>query len=73
MPTSFQYFTNEPSAVSIAQFPFILLPGVLVPIAYSLHIFSLRQLFINTKQQAIKEIAIPLSVTVKALTPDIKS
>jgi hypothetical protein len=47
MPTSFHYFTNEPSATLIAQFPFILLPGVLVPIAYSFHIFSLRQLFIN--------------------------
>lgn len=47
MPTSFSYFTNEPSAALIAQFPFILLPGVLVPIAYSFHIFSLRQLFIN--------------------------
>ena len=68
MPTSFHYFINEPSAVLIAQFPFILLPGVLVPIAYSFHIFSLRQLFIN-KQQPSGE---PLSVTVKALTPDIK-
>ena len=66
MPTSFQYFTNEPSAASIAQFPFILLPGVLVPIAYSFHIFSLRQLFINKKQQAIKE-SLPFR-----LTPDIK-
>jgi hypothetical protein len=55
MPTSFHYFTNEPSAALIAQFPFILLPGVLVPIAYSFHIFSLRQLFINKKQQAIKK------------------
>ena len=55
MPTSFHYFTNEPSAALIAQFLFILLPGVLVPIAYSFHIFSLRQLFINKKQQAIKK------------------
>jgi hypothetical protein len=44
MPTPFRYFMNEPSNVLVAQFPFILLPGVLVPIAYSLHIFSLRQL-----------------------------
>src|SRR5205814_316177 len=52
MPTSFRYFMNEPSAKLIAQFPFILLPGVLVPMAYSFHILSLRQLFI--KQQNIK-------------------
>jgi hypothetical protein len=53
MPTSFQYFANEPSAVLIAQFPFILLPGVLVPIAYSFHIFSLRQLFLNTNNKPL--------------------
>jgi uncharacterized membrane protein len=48
MPTSFRYFMNEPSTTLVTQFPFILLPGVLVPVAYMLHIFSLRQLF--TKQ-----------------------
>jgi len=47
MPTTFRYFMNEPSAASVAQFPFILLPGILVPIAYSFHIFSLRQLFVK--------------------------
>ncbi len=44
MPTSLRYFMNEPSAVLVGSFPFILLPAVLVPIAYSFHIFSLRQL-----------------------------
>jgi uncharacterized membrane protein len=44
MPTPFRYFMNEPSNTLVAQFPFILLPGVLVPVAYTLHIFSLRQL-----------------------------
>jgi hypothetical protein len=44
MPTPFRYFMNEPSNTLVAQFPFILLPGVLVPLAYCLHIFSLRQL-----------------------------
>jgi hypothetical protein len=44
MPTSLRYFMNEPSNTIVAQFPFILLPGVLVPIAYTMHIFSLRQL-----------------------------
>jgi len=44
MPTPIRYFMNEPSNTLVAQFPFILLPGVLVPIAYAMHIFSLRQL-----------------------------
>lgn len=43
-PTPFRYFINEPSNALIAQFPLILLPTVLVPVAYSFHIFSLRQL-----------------------------
>ena len=44
MPTPIRYFMNEPANTLVAQFPFILLPGVLVPIAYAMHIFSLRQL-----------------------------
>ena len=47
MPGPIRYFTNEPSNTLVARFPLILLPGVMVPIAYSLHIFSLRQLFIK--------------------------
>jgi hypothetical protein len=47
MPTPLRYFMNEPSNTLVAQFPFILLPGVLVPIAYTMHIFSLRQLFVK--------------------------
>jgi len=44
MPTPFRYFMNEPANTIVARFPYILLPGVLVPIAYGLHILSLRQL-----------------------------
>lgn len=43
MPTPLRQFTNEPALTLVAQFPFILLPGVLVPVAYTMHIFSLRQ------------------------------
>ena len=49
MPTPFRYFQNEPSNTLVAQFPFILLPGILVPIAYTMHIFSLRQLLARKK------------------------
>jgi hypothetical protein len=53
MPTSMRYFMNEPSNVLVAQFPYIWLPGVLVPLAYSLHIFSLRQLLIRKQRQLV--------------------
>jgi len=56
MPTTFRYFQNEPANTLVAQFPFILLPGILVPIAYTLHIFSLRQLLTRKKiQKPVKE------------------
>lgn len=45
-PTPLRHYLNEPSNAIIAQFPYILLPGVLVPLAYSLHLFSLRQWFL---------------------------
>ena len=44
MPTPFRVFMNEPSNTIVATFPFVLLPGILVPVAYSMHFFSLRQL-----------------------------
>jgi len=49
MPTPIRYFMNEPANTLVAQFPFILLPGVLVPIAYTMNIFSLRQLLAKEK------------------------
>ena len=49
MPTPLRYFMNEPANTLVAQFPFILLPGVLVPIAYTMNIFSLRQLLVKEK------------------------
>ncbi|MGD1890343.1 MAG: hypothetical protein ACFB15_07080 [Cyclobacteriaceae bacterium] len=47
MPTPFRVFTNEPSNTIVATFPFVWLPGVLVPIAYSIHFFSLKQLLLS--------------------------
>jgi hypothetical protein len=44
MPTPFRLFMNEPSSAIVAQFPFVWLPALLVPLAYGLHFFSLRQL-----------------------------
>lgn len=43
-PTPLRVFMNEPSNTIVTKFPVSLLPGFLVPLAYSLHFFSLRQL-----------------------------
>jgi hypothetical protein len=49
MPGPLRHFMNEPSSALVGKFPFIYLPGVLVVMAYSLHIFSLRQWWILRK------------------------
>jgi hypothetical protein len=43
LPTQFRVFDNEPANTIVLNSPFILLPGMLVPLAYGLHFFSLRQ------------------------------
>jgi len=45
MPVPFRVFDNEPANTIVAAFPFILLPGMLVPLAYGLSMLSLRQIF----------------------------
>jgi hypothetical protein len=44
MPTPFRIFLNEPPNTIVSTFPFVLLPGLLVPLAYTLHFISLSQL-----------------------------
>jgi len=44
MPTALRVFHNQPDSSLLTTFPFIYLPGLLVPFAYTLHILSLRQL-----------------------------
>jgi hypothetical protein len=43
-PTPFRVFMNEPANTIVTYFPVVLLPAFLVPLAYGLHFFSLRQL-----------------------------
>jgi hypothetical protein len=43
MPTPLRVFHNQPDSSLLTRFPFIYLPGLLVPLAYTLHILSLRQ------------------------------
>lgn len=49
MPTPFRVFMNEPSNTLVTKVPFILLPAMLVPLAYGLHFLSLRQLRLTSK------------------------
>ncbi len=48
MPLPFRVFMNEPANTIVTHFPFVWLPGFLVPLAYGLHFLSLRQL-LSTK------------------------
>ncbi|HEU4552203.1 MAG TPA: hypothetical protein VFS25_05190 [Chitinophaga sp.] len=43
MPTPLRVFHNQPDSSLLTTFPFIYLPGLLVPLAYTLHILSLLQ------------------------------
>jgi hypothetical protein len=42
MPTPLRVFHDPPDSSLLTKFPFIYLPGLLVPAAYTLHIISLR-------------------------------
>lgn len=53
MPTPLRVFHNQPDSSLMTTFPFIYLPGLLVPLAYTLHILSLRQL--GMYRQAMRE------------------
>lgn len=44
MPTPIRVFNNEPANTIVTQFPFVFLPTFLVPLAYILHLMSLRKL-----------------------------
>jgi hypothetical protein len=51
-PTPLRVFMNEPANTIIAQWPFIWLPGFVVPMAFLFHLFSLKQLLAGTKAPA---------------------
>jgi hypothetical protein len=51
-PSPVRIFMNEPANTIVAAFPVSLLPGLLVPLAYTLHFFSLRQLLARPKAVA---------------------
>jgi hypothetical protein len=48
-PSPFRIFMNEPANTIVAYWPFIWLPGFVVPVAFLLHVFSLKQLLAGSK------------------------
>jgi hypothetical protein len=50
-PVPFRVFMNEPANTIVTQFPVVWLPGILVPLAYALHILSIRQASLLTTRQ----------------------
>lgn len=48
-PSPLRLFMNEPANRIITEFPVVLLPGFLVPMAYYLHFFSIRQILMSEK------------------------
>jgi hypothetical protein len=50
MPTPLRHFMNEPDSSLVTRFPYAFLPGLLVPLAYTLHFLSLRQLALKKKR-----------------------
>lgn len=49
-PGPFRVFMNEPANTFIAHLPFVWLPGFVVPVAYWMHILSLKQLLFASKK-----------------------
>lgn len=43
MPTPFRVFMNEPANTIVTEFPISMLPAFLVPLAYMLHLLSIRK------------------------------
>ena len=49
MPTPMRYFMNDPPNTVVATFPWVLLPGILVALAFGLHLISIRQMLTMMK------------------------
>jgi hypothetical protein len=54
-PSPVRIFLNEPANRVVAVFPISLLPAFLVPLAYTLHFFSLRQL-LQRKDKSLQRV-----------------
>lgn len=50
LPTPYQAFSGEPDNSFVAIFPFVWIPGFIVPFALAMHIFSLQKLFSSRRR-----------------------
>lgn len=50
-PTTFRVFLNEPANTFVANFPFIWIPGFIVPFALAMHLFSLKQIAMSKRRE----------------------
>jgi hypothetical protein len=53
-PTPFRVFMNEPANTFIAYLPFVWLPSFIVPVAYWMHILSIKQL-LSSKEETVRK------------------
>jgi hypothetical protein len=51
MPSSLRVFFTDVNSSFMTKFPFIWIPGFVVPFALALHLFSLKQLFLTKRPQ----------------------
>jgi hypothetical protein len=50
-PLPFRVFMNEPANTIIAYFPFVWLPGFVVPVAYTVHLLSIKKCLIENREK----------------------
>lgn len=55
LPSPLRVFMNEPANTIVTFFPFVWLPGLLVPLAYGLHFLSLRHLSVANNKELLTE------------------
>jgi hypothetical protein len=59
-PVPIRIFMNEPANTIVTMFPFVYLPGMLVPLAYGLHILSWKQMSILQSGRSMHTVAADL-------------
>lgn len=67
MPTPLRYFTEGPANTLVVTFPFVYLPSVLVTLAFSFHVFSMRQLWLQRRAASFKNSINPAEAPAMAL------
>ena len=53
-PVPFRVFMNEPANTVVAFFPFVWLPGFVVPVAYMMHFLSIKKCLLEIKNNRIQ-------------------